>query len=70
MPKDVIRFLEKNDFVQDRINGSHHIYLKEGIHLTVPVHSRDIKIGTLLSIIKNSGIKKSEWKKGKKTSKK
>jgi len=39
------------------VNGSHHQMIKDGVKVTVPVHgTRDVKIRTLLSIEKQSGV--------------
>lgn len=57
--KPVIKILEKHGFKCVRINGSHHI-MSNGIMqpFTVPVHGkRDIPIGTLKSIERQSGVK-------------
>ncbi len=52
------KVLKANGFVCVRINGSHHQYKKSGHQgtVTVPCHGRDIAIGTLLSIEKQSGL--------------
>jgi predicted RNA binding protein YcfA (HicA-like mRNA interferase family) len=61
-PRDVIRVLEKRGFVLDRTKGSHHIYLHPDTkqRAIVPVHSRDLPQGTLLSILKQAGIDRDE----------
>jgi predicted RNA binding protein YcfA (HicA-like mRNA interferase family) len=42
----------------DRINGSHHVMVKAGIAVPVPVHgSRDIGAGLLAAIARQSGVK-------------
>lgn len=61
-PKDIARILKKRGFVLDRTSGSHQIWLhpvsrKRAI---VPMHSRDIPVGTLYSILKQAGINKEE----------
>ena len=57
--KEVCGILEKHGFVNVRQKGSHVIMQRklEGTTITVPVpnHS-DIKIGTLLSIIRQSRL--------------
>lgn len=55
--KKFARVLEKNGWILIRINGSHHIYMKnEGmnnIRLTIPIHSnKDIKLGLLKHLLK------------------
>jgi predicted RNA binding protein YcfA (HicA-like mRNA interferase family) len=61
-PKDLVRILKKNGFVLDRSRGSHQIWLhpvsrKRAI---VPMHKKDLPIGTLYSILKQAGIDKGE----------
>lgn len=56
--KHVIRVLVQNGFTEIRVSGSHHILSKGAIKVTVPVHgAADLKIGTLKSIEKQSGVK-------------
>ncbi len=61
-PKDIVKILKQKGFVLDRSRGSHQIWL----HLVsrkravVPMHNKDIPIGTLHSILKQAGIKKDE----------
>ena len=62
----VVRALTRAGFATDRIIGSHHVMVFPG-HLTrtvtVPVHSsRDLKPGTLRSIIKQAGLSLEEFK--------
>ena len=49
--KEVITELKRNGWMLDRIRGSHHIFLKNGIALTVPYH-KSIKKGLLEDIKK------------------
>jgi len=56
--KQIIRLLEQNGFKVIRISGSHHILSNGQRKVTVPVHgASDMKIGTLKSIEKQSGVK-------------
>lgn len=55
-PKEVIKILEKAGFVFARQKGSHRIYIKGAIGVVVPYHNRDLKKGTLKSIISQSGL--------------
>ena len=49
--KEVIKLMKKNEWILDRINGSHHIMIKGKKTISVPVHgSKDIPKGTLNSI--------------------
>lgn len=63
--REVVRALTKAGFVVDRIVGSHHLMRFPGQPtrtLTVPVHSgRDLKPGTLRSIIRQSGLSIEEF---------
>jgi mRNA interferase HicA len=60
--KDVVRALEKSGFVFDRQKGSHAIYYHPDTQATVsvPKHS-SIKKGTLMNIIKQTGLTKDEF---------
>ncbi|MDR1227432.1 MAG: type II toxin-antitoxin system HicA family toxin [Azoarcus sp.] len=56
--KHAIKRLEAQGFTVLRISGSHHILAKGNLRVTVPVHgAADLKIGTLKSIEKQSGVK-------------
>jgi len=56
--KQVIRLLEAAGFRVIRIKGSHHMLAEGRRKVTVPVHgSADLKVGTLKSVEKQSGIK-------------
>jgi predicted RNA binding protein YcfA (HicA-like mRNA interferase family) len=60
-PKEVARTLEKIGFVFVRQKGSHKIYVKGKTYITLPWHNKDIKIGTVKSIIKQSGLTVQEF---------
>ena len=63
-PKKVIKALEKHGFVLRRIRGSHHHLTFTGerrYQVSVPVHNKDMKPGTLHSIIKNAGLTAQEF---------
>ena len=55
-PKEVIKVLEKAGFSFVRQKGSHRIYVKENMGVTIPFHNKDLKKGTLRHIIKQSGL--------------
>jgi predicted RNA binding protein YcfA (HicA-like mRNA interferase family) len=57
--KELIKLLRKNGWILDRINGSHHIMIKDGFRsIPIPVHGKkDIRKGTLNSILKSANIK-------------
>ena len=63
--KDVIRALRSIGFGVDRIVGSHHVMTYPGDPtrtVTVPVHAgRDLKPGTLRSIIRQAGLTVEEF---------
>ena len=57
-PRELIKLLQKNDFLFVRQSGSHAIYKKTGFKIIiVPIHSKDIPLGTLNAILKDAGIK-------------
>lgn len=60
-PRDVIRALERAGFVFERQKGSHKIYLKDKLGVTVPYHNKDLKPATLKHIIKQSGMELKEF---------
>jgi len=39
--KEMVKKYLKNGWVQDRINGSHHIMEKNGKTVSIPVHKND-----------------------------
>ncbi|MDR0303070.1 MAG: type II toxin-antitoxin system HicA family toxin [Treponema sp.] len=56
--KDCVKLLRKHGWIVDRIQGSHHIMLKNGMAIPVPVHGNaDLASGTLHSILKKAGLK-------------
>jgi predicted RNA binding protein YcfA (HicA-like mRNA interferase family) len=56
--KQIIKLLQAQGFQLLRINGSHHILGNGSCKVTVPVHgTSDVKVGTLSSIEKQSGVK-------------
>ncbi len=61
----VVRALTRAGFVTERIVGSHHVMMFPGDPtrtVTVPVHSgRDLKPGTLRSIIRQAGFTVEEF---------
>jgi len=62
--KQVCDILEKHGFVQVRQRGSHVVMQKRypDTTITVPVPNHtEIRIGTLQSIIRQSGLNKSEF---------
>jgi predicted RNA binding protein YcfA (HicA-like mRNA interferase family) len=61
--KKFAQLLEKKGWVLRRINGSHHIYVKEGypVRISVPIHgNKSLKIGLLRHFMKVVGINENE----------
>ncbi len=62
--KQVCDILQKHGFIQVRQRGSHIVMQKQlpdtTITVPIPNHS-EIRIGTLQSIIRQSGLNKSEF---------
>ncbi len=58
--KEKVKLLKRKGWKLDRICGSHHILIKEGMWpLSVPVHGdRDLPKGTEAAILKQAGIKR------------
>jgi predicted RNA binding protein YcfA (HicA-like mRNA interferase family) len=57
--KDFSKLLEKNGWNLLRINGSHHIYGKQGsiVRISVPIHGNTpLKTGLLNHLLKMSGL--------------
>ena len=63
-PRAVIKILEKDGFILDHSPGSHFVYYHpdKKKRVTVPFHRKDIPKGTLVSILKHSGIDLEEWR--------
>jgi predicted RNA binding protein YcfA (HicA-like mRNA interferase family) len=60
-PKFVIKALERKGFYVHHISGSHYILKKESLRVTIPYHNKDLKPGTLVSIIKQAGLTLKEF---------
>ena len=61
--KRLCRILEKNGWTLKRINGSHHIYGKDGtsVRATVPVHGgKPLKLGLQRHLMKVADIDESD----------
>ncbi|PIT93523.1 hypothetical protein COU00_03925 [Candidatus Falkowbacteria bacterium CG10_big_fil_rev_8_21_14_0_10_43_11] len=61
-PKKLIKIIEQKGFQLDHATGSHFIFYHPLLYkrVTVPVHTKDLPKGTLLSILKQAGIGKDE----------
>ena len=56
--KELIKLLKNNGWALDRINGSHHIFVKNDKIVVVPVHGKsDVPKGTLNAILRQAGLK-------------
>lgn len=62
-PKKLLRFLEEKGFYITRQSGSHlilHTNKDKTKRVTLPIHNKDLKQGTLNSILKQAGVEKKE----------
>jgi len=57
----VLRALLRNGFVIDHTTGSHYVLIREKLRVTIPYHNRDLKRGTLASIIAQAGLTVEEF---------
>ena len=57
-PKEIIKILEANGFVYVRSTGSHRRYRnpQNGRLVSVPYHTKSLKLGTERSILKQAGL--------------
>ncbi len=60
-PKMVIRALGRGGFYVHHVSGSHYILKKGGLRVTVPYHGKDLKPGTLASIVAQAGLTAEEF---------
>ncbi|HBB98720.1 MAG TPA: hypothetical protein DC054_25335 [Blastocatellia bacterium] len=63
-PRELIRALERAGFFIHRVSGSHYILkhpTRLTLRVTVPFHNRDLKRGTLQSIVKQAGFTNEEF---------
>ncbi|MFL6798158.1 MAG: type II toxin-antitoxin system HicA family toxin [Xanthobacteraceae bacterium] len=63
-PKDVVRALERAGFVVARRSGSHCRLIHQSDptrKVTLPIHSEDLKRGTLRAIIAQAGFTVAEF---------
>jgi predicted RNA binding protein YcfA (HicA-like mRNA interferase family) len=57
----LVRALERAGFLVTRQSGSHVHLFRDGRRVTVPVHgSKDLRLGTLRSILRDAGITEDE----------
>jgi predicted RNA binding protein YcfA (HicA-like mRNA interferase family) len=64
-PKDVLRVLKRAGFVVYHVTGSHYIlkHPQKPIRVTIPWHNKDLKRGTMRSIIEQAGYTVEEFSK-------
>ena len=56
--KDVIAKLKAAGWTLNRVNGSHHIFTKDGKAVPIPVHgTRDLGAGLVSAIQRQTGVK-------------
>jgi len=55
--KDLLKLLQQDGWELKRINGSHHVLVKNGKIEVVPVHGKDVPTGLLNKILKRTGLK-------------
>ena len=63
-PKQVLRALERGGWFVRGVSGSHYILKhsdKPTLRVTVPYHNRDLKRGTLQSIVRQAGLMNEEF---------
>ncbi|MDO8505642.1 MAG: type II toxin-antitoxin system HicA family toxin [bacterium] len=60
-PEKIIRAMERAGFMFVRQRGSHRMYVKGHLGVTIPFHNKDLKKGTLKNIIKQSGLTLEEF---------
>lgn len=60
-PKMAIRALKRSGFSVHHTTGSHYFLKKDKLRVSVPYHNRDLKPGTLASIIAQAGLTVEEF---------
>ncbi len=55
-PRQMIKVLEERGFRFVRQKGSHRLYRQGELRVTVPYHTKDLKPGTLRSILKQAEL--------------
>jgi predicted RNA binding protein YcfA (HicA-like mRNA interferase family) len=62
-PRQLIKILEKNGWKLSRSKGSHHHFIHPDRPnvITVAVHAKDLKRGTLSGILADAGISRDEF---------
>jgi predicted RNA binding protein YcfA (HicA-like mRNA interferase family) len=57
----VIRALKRNGFIVHHTTGSHYFLKKDKLRVSVPYHNKDLKRGTITSIISQAGLSVEEF---------
>jgi len=60
--KDIIKILEKNGFIFVSQKGSHCKYVKDINIVIIPHPRKEIPAGTFMSILRQSGLRKEDFK--------
>jgi predicted RNA binding protein YcfA (HicA-like mRNA interferase family) len=60
-PKMVIRALKRTGFAVHHTTGSHYFLKKGKLRVSIPYHNKDLKPGTLASIIAQAGLTVEEF---------
>jgi len=62
-PKYVLRLLQREGFTVHHVSGSHYVlkHPNKNLRVTLPWHGRDLKRGTLTSIIQQAGYTTAEF---------
>ncbi|MBU4299157.1 type II toxin-antitoxin system HicA family toxin [Patescibacteria group bacterium] len=63
--KKLVKILKELGFKLDHTTGSHFIFYQPAVkrRAVVPIHSKDLPKGTLMSILRETGINKEEFEK-------
>ncbi len=55
--KELLKLAKKHGWIVDRINGSHHIVIKNGVSISIPVHgNKDLGKGIENNLKKQLGL--------------
>ncbi len=62
-PEEVVRVARRLGFIRDRQRGSHAVFLRQSDRrrVVIPMHRRDLKRGTLRSLVSDLGISVEEF---------
>lgn len=60
-PREVLAALLKAGFVEYRQSGSHKVLVKGELQVILPMHSKDMKKGTLHRVIQDAGLDVEEF---------